>query len=243
MKLISISLIILSVLTILVNSINIDIDILMPDKNNKNHNFYNDLIHDPSRTFISLYKISDIINNQSIEFINNYHYDGNGIFHIELPTENCKYFINFQSLDLLFLISSEFIIDIGNNSNDNKTIQQFLPGIHQSLERNLPKQTFNKTLLLNGEIFKIGLKQFESLDSNQAQGLIRTLENSIPFLSVILNNTWLKYLTITLVIVGVLPFFLIKLDTEFADNLVKNQIESAKSTREASIGAAKTSTT
>lgn len=225
MKIVLINLIILSLFTILVKSINIDIDILMPDKNNKNHNFYNDLIHDPSRTFISLYEIKD---NQTVEFLNNYHYDENGIFHINnILKENCQYFINFQSLDLLFLISSEFIIDIKKN-NETKKIQQFLPGIHQSLERKLPNLTFNETIILNGEIFKIGFKQFENFDSNQAQGLIRTLENSIPFLGFILNNTWLKYLTITLIIIGVLPFFLIKLDPEFADNLVKNQVESAK---------------
>lgn len=228
----------------LANEYTFDLDIVLPDKNNKDHNYYKDLIHDPARTYLSIYSIENdveednknITDSINFKFINNFHSDKDGVYHIKLPDAG-KYQMIFQSLDLFFASSSQFQLTITDNINENENeteiiIQQFLPGLHKTLQEKLPyiKTTNMETpIIINGAQFHIGIKQYLQQDVG---GLVTSLINTIPFLGTIMNNRWLKITAISMIVMAVLPFLLTRLDPEFADRLVEQQVEAASAAKE-----------
>ncbi|KAG0680122.1 hypothetical protein C6P40_001755 [Pichia californica] len=198
----------------LANEYTFDLDIVLPDKNNKDHNYYKDLIHDPARTYLSIYSIENdveednknITDSINFKFISNFHSDKDGVYHIKLPDAG-KYQMIFQSLDLFFASSSQFQLTITDNINENENeteiiIQQFLPGLHKTLQEKLPyiKTTNMETpIIINGAQFHIGIKQYLQQDVG---GLVTSLTNTIPFLGTIMNNRWLKITAISMIVMA-----------------------------------------
>ena len=200
---------------------NLDLDISIPDKSNKNHNYYKDLMHDPSRTFVSVYAVA----NDTLAYLSTVHADDEGVFHLLLPQGSgdrpvSVFQLNFQSLDLLFAMSPQFRVHVAPTA---ATIQQHLPGLHATLQNRLPSVLVDDathTAVLDGNLFRISLNQYLQQD---AAGLAATLVRSIPFMSTILANRWMTIAFVSVIIVALLPAVLTRLDPDFADRLVEAQ--------------------
>lgn len=194
----------------------IGIDLNISDKNNKNINYYKQLDHDPSRTYISIYSFDNY------KFISNTHANENGIFKIPLDENITEYILNFHSLDLYFGVSSQFIVSA---KTDKIRIQHYLPYLHNSLKVKLPyiEGSIDANLVLDNNKFQIGMTQSRFLEPEA--GIFQLL-NSIPFIAPIINNRWLTIGFISVIIVALLPTIITYFDPEFSERIVQSQMES-----------------
>lgn len=218
----------------------VSVDFLVAASDDTN-NVYRDLHHDAARTFLDVY-----VDNQKIDTL---HGDANGVFHICYETA-ARLRLVVRSLDLAFQVSNQFDLytelsadgndDDNNNNNNNAAdtlvLKQYVPGLHEKLHTQLASVRVPisqaPTLVIDGHVFRVGLQRYEASDDGGWAAAKVFLANTIPGMSIIMNNKWLRYTMCAMVIVAVLPWILTTLDPEFAERVVEAQKEAQKDAME-----------
>lgn len=212
----------LLLLTSLVRGLNLDVSItvagIVP----------NSLALDASRTHASLYHASNST------FIDTFHADFANVFHVEGLGEDADYLLCFHSQDLLFAVSSQFIVDIAPDATSPSgaavSVRQYLPGLHTELQKKLPHAVAQAadtpnaatSVVLDGALFNIRPPHYRHKDSTPG---LSGLLGSIPGLSFIFSNKWITMAFVSIVSLALAPSILTKLDPSFADRIVKAQQE------------------
>lgn len=185
------------------------------------------LLQDPARTYLT------VSTNSSQTSVVHMHSDRTFYIDVDADTAVVEFILALHSLDVDFP-APQFALSMGRATLQGGAytyaLRQHVPALHEALQDKLPAVA-GGSLQLDVSLLGLDVAQWERAHVPPGGILNLHLEN-VPGMVWVFSHKWKVGLFFTLILIALLPMLLIRIDSDFAERVVQQQLEKKREMQE-----------